>query len=55
MSGGIDEDQRGSLNPYVDGCGVGTTISNARVLDFAMDIMEVERVLSELPYFGLNS
>ena len=42
VSGGIDEDQMANLNPYVDGYGVGTTISNARVLDFAMDIMEVE-------------
>ena len=42
VSGGIDEDQMANLNQYVDGYGVGTTISNARVLDFAMDIMEVE-------------
>ena len=31
-----------SLNPYVDGYGVGTTITNARVIDFAMDIVEIE-------------
>ncbi len=42
VSGGIDESQMPQLNPYVDGYGVGTTISNARVIDFAMDIMEIE-------------
>ena len=42
VSGGIDEAQMADLNPYVDGYGIGTTISNARVLDFAMDIVEIE-------------
>jgi len=30
------------LNPVVDGYGIGTSISNAPVVDYAMDIMEVE-------------
>jgi nicotinate phosphoribosyltransferase len=42
VSGGVDEDQVLQLNPYVDGYGVGTSITNARVIDFAMDIVEIE-------------
>jgi nicotinate phosphoribosyltransferase len=42
VSGGVDETQMTQLNQYVDGYGVGTAISNARVLDFAMDIVEIE-------------
>lgn len=42
VSGGIDEDSILELNPLVDGYGVGTAISNAPVLDFAMDIVEIE-------------
>jgi len=42
VSGGIDEVQMADLNRHVDGYGIGTTISNARVLDFAMDIVEIE-------------
>jgi nicotinate phosphoribosyltransferase len=42
VSGGVDESQMADLNPYVDGYGVGTSISNARVLDFAMDIVEID-------------
>jgi nicotinate phosphoribosyltransferase len=42
VSGGIDEQQMARLNDYVDGYGVGTSISNAPVLDFAMDIVEIE-------------
>lgn len=42
VSGGIDEEKILELNPVVDGYGVGTTISNAPVLDFAMDIVEIE-------------
>ncbi len=30
------------MNPFVDAYGIGTSISNAPVIDFAMDIMEVE-------------
>ncbi|MDP8252995.1 MAG: nicotinate phosphoribosyltransferase [Candidatus Kaelpia aquatica] len=42
VSGGIDEDKIKELNPYVDSYGVGTSISNAPVLDFAMDIVEID-------------
>jgi len=42
VSGGIDEYKIPELNPVVDGYGIGTAISNAPVLDFAMDIVEVE-------------
>ena len=42
VSGGLDEKRILSLNPLVDGYGVGTSITNARVIDFAMDIIEIE-------------
>jgi nicotinate phosphoribosyltransferase len=42
VSGGLDERQILSLNPVVDAYGVGTSITNARVIDFAMDIIEIE-------------
>lgn len=42
VSGGIDEENIPDLNPIVDAYGIGTSISNAPVIDFAMDIMEVE-------------
>jgi nicotinate phosphoribosyltransferase len=42
VSGGIDEYKILQLNPFVDAYGVGTSISNARVIDFAMDIVEIE-------------
>ena len=41
-SGGIDEDDIANLNEIVDGYGVGTSISNAPVIDFGMDIIEIE-------------
>jgi len=41
-SGGIDEHEILRLNPVVDGYGVGTSIANAPVLNFALDIMEIE-------------
>src|SRR5947207_14665316 len=41
-SGGIDEYEILNLNPVVDGYGVGTSIANAPVLNFALDIMEIE-------------
>lgn len=41
-SGGLDEDEVARLKPVVDAFGVGTCISNAPVVDFAMDIMEIE-------------
>ncbi len=40
VSGGIKEDDIPVLNPVVDGYGIGTSISNAPVVDYAMDIME---------------
>lgn len=42
VSGGIKEEDVSVLNPVVDGYGIGTSISNAPVIDYAMDIMEVE-------------
>jgi nicotinate phosphoribosyltransferase len=43
ISGGIDEDVIPHLNEVADAYGIGTAISNARVCDFAMDIVEVEQ------------
>jgi nicotinate phosphoribosyltransferase len=40
-TGGIDEYQMPRLNPLVDSYGVGTAIANAPVLNFGLDIMEV--------------
>lgn len=42
VSGGIDEETIKQLNEVVDAYGVGTSISGAPVLDFAMDIVEIE-------------
>ncbi|MEW6162877.1 MAG: nicotinate phosphoribosyltransferase [Nitrospirota bacterium] len=42
VSGGIKEEDVPVLNPVVDGYGIGTSISNAPVVDFSMDITEVE-------------
>src|SRR5689334_11674263 len=41
-SGGVDEYEILRLNPVVDGYGVGTSIANAPVLNFGLDIMEIE-------------
>lgn len=43
VSGGVDEDSLKKLaeSNVVDGFGIGTSISNADTLDFAMDIVEV--------------
>jgi nicotinate phosphoribosyltransferase len=41
-SGGIDEYEILRLNPIVDAYGVGTSIASAPVLNFALDIMEIE-------------
>lgn len=41
VSGGIQEDELLHLNPLVDGYGIGTSISNAPVVDFSMDIVEI--------------
>jgi len=42
VSGGIKEEDIPILNPLVDAYGIGTSITNAPVVDFAMDIVEVE-------------
>jgi len=42
VSGGLDEWKIAELTPLADGFGVGTSISNAPVLNFALDIVEVE-------------
>ncbi len=42
VSGGIDEGKIVALNRYADAYGVGTAISNAPVVDFALDIVEVD-------------
>lgn len=42
VSGGLDEDDIPKLLDVVDAFGVGTAISNASVVDFAMDIVEIE-------------
>lgn len=42
VSGGLDENDILELNYIVDGYGIGTSISGARVMDFALDIVEIE-------------
>lgn len=42
VSGGIDESAIRDLNPLVNGYGVGTWISAAPVIDFAMDLVEID-------------
>jgi len=42
VSGGIKEQDLPLLNPLVDAYGIGTSISNAPVVDFSMDIVEVD-------------
>lgn len=45
VSGGINENQTELLSlPEVDGFGIGTSISNSPVIDFALDIVEKEGV-----------
>ena len=41
-SGGIKEEDVPVLNPVVDGYGIGTSISSAPVVDYALDIMEID-------------
>jgi nicotinate phosphoribosyltransferase len=41
-SGGVDEYEILTLNPVADAYGVGTSIASAPVLNFALDIMEIE-------------
>lgn len=42
LSGGIDENQILEYNRFADAYGVGTAISNAPVVDFSFDLVEVE-------------
>jgi len=42
VSGGIKEEDIPVLNSVVDAYGIGTSISNAPVIDYSMDIVEVE-------------
>ncbi|MBW2085552.1 MAG: nicotinate phosphoribosyltransferase, partial [Deltaproteobacteria bacterium] len=42
VSGGLNEETLASLAPIVDAFGVGTAISNAPVVDFSMDIIEID-------------
>jgi nicotinate phosphoribosyltransferase len=42
VSGGLDEYDIEELNEVADGYGVGTSISSAPVVNFAMDIVEIE-------------
>ena len=42
VSGGLDETKIPALNEVVDAYGIGTAISSAPVLDFAMDIVEID-------------
>ncbi len=44
ISGGLDEESVRNLRDVVDGFGVGTSISNAKTIDYAMDIVEVEGI-----------
>jgi nicotinate phosphoribosyltransferase len=44
VSGGLDEEEIVKLNAVADAYGVGTSISNAPVLNFSMDIIEVAGV-----------
>jgi nicotinate phosphoribosyltransferase len=43
-SGGLGEEEVRALRDAVDGFGVGTCLSNAPTIDFALDIVEVEGV-----------
>ncbi len=42
VSGGLDEDDILRLRDSVDAFGIGTAISGARVMDFSLDIVEIE-------------
>jgi len=42
LSGGLDEYDILRYNPYADAYGVGTSISNAPVVDYSLDVVEVE-------------
>lgn len=42
VSGGLNEDKVLDYNPFVDAYGIGTSISNAPVVDFSFDLVEIE-------------
>jgi nicotinate phosphoribosyltransferase len=42
ISGGLDEAEIRRLNPLADAYGVGTAISNAPVMNFALDLVEID-------------
>ncbi|MCE5197958.1 MAG: nicotinate phosphoribosyltransferase [Armatimonadota bacterium] len=42
VSGGVDEKEILELNAHADGYGVGTAISNATTINFALDIVDIE-------------
>jgi nicotinate phosphoribosyltransferase len=42
VSGGIGEEDIPVLNPVVHGYGIGSSISNAPIVDFSMDIVEID-------------
>jgi nicotinate phosphoribosyltransferase len=42
VSGGLDENNLKDLNPYVEGYGIGTSLSNAPTINFSLDIVEIE-------------
>ncbi|MBN2125305.1 MAG: nicotinate phosphoribosyltransferase [Deltaproteobacteria bacterium] len=42
LSGGLDEYEIPKYHPYADAFAVGTAISNAPVVDFSMDIVEID-------------
>lgn len=42
LSGGVGAEEVGDYADLVDGFGVGTSISSAKVIDFALDIVEIE-------------
>lgn len=42
ISGGLDEAEIRQLNPVADAYGVGTSISNAPVMNFALDVVQID-------------
>ncbi|MEJ2568040.1 MAG: nicotinate phosphoribosyltransferase, partial [candidate division WOR-3 bacterium] len=42
VSGGLDEYFLPELNPWVNGYGIGTSLSNAPTINFSLDIVEIE-------------
>jgi nicotinate phosphoribosyltransferase len=42
VSGGLDEYSLKDLNPYAEGYGIGTSLSNAPTINFSLDIVEIE-------------